>query len=69
MLSFYPLDVLDVILDLIESVSEGCLAYSPEQHFYEVSKKLAKGYRRSWPLQIFPFLALAAMLFNGAKQF
>ena len=28
MLSFFPLDVLDEILDLIESVSEGCLTYS-----------------------------------------
>ena len=28
MLSFFPLDVLDVIWDLIESVSEGFLTYS-----------------------------------------
>ena len=28
MLSFFPLDVLDEILDLIESVSEGFLTYS-----------------------------------------
>ena len=28
MLSFFPLDVLDGILDLIESVSEGFLTYS-----------------------------------------
>ena len=27
-LSFFPLDVLDEIWDLIESVSEGCLTYS-----------------------------------------
>ena len=26
-LSFFPLDVLDEIWDLIESVSEGCLTY------------------------------------------
>ena len=69
MLSFYPLDVLDEIWDIIESVSEGCLAFSPKQHFYEVSMKLAKGYLRSWPLKIFLFLALAAILFNGAEQF
>ena len=69
MLSFYPLDVLDEIWDLIESVSEGCLVYSPKQHFYEVSMKLAKGSWRSWSLKIFPFLALAAILFNGAEQF
>ena len=31
MLSFFPLDVLDEIWDLIESVSEGFLTYS---HFY-----------------------------------
>ena len=31
--------------------------------------KLAKGYRMSLPLKIFPFLALAANLFNGADQF
>ena len=62
MLSFYPLDVLDEIWDLIESVSKGCLAYSPKQHFYEVSMKLAKGYWRSWALKIFPFLALAAFV-------
>ena len=67
MLSFYPLDVLDEIWDLIESVSGGCLACSPKQHFYEVSMKLAKGYWRSWPLKIFPCLALAAILFNGAE--
>ena len=30
MLSFYTLDVLEEILDLIESVSKGCLAYSPK---------------------------------------
>ena len=47
LLSFYPLDVLDEIWDLIESVSDICLAYSPKQHFYEVSMKLAKGYWRS----------------------
>ena len=29
MLSFFPLDVLDGIWDLIESVSEGVLTYSP----------------------------------------
>ena len=29
-LSFFPLDVLDEILDLIESVSEGFLTYSFE---------------------------------------
>ena len=28
MLSFFPLDVLDKIWDVIESVSEGCLTYS-----------------------------------------
>ena len=38
---FYPLDVLDEVWDLNESVSEGCLVYSPKQHFYEVSMKLA----------------------------
>ena len=69
MLSFYPLDVLDEIWDSIESVSEGCLAYSPKQHFFEISIKLAKGYWRRWPLKIFSFLALAAILFNGAEQF
>ena len=30
MLSFFPLQVLDEILDLIESVSEGFLTYSKE---------------------------------------
>ena len=29
MLSFFPLDILDEIWDLIESVSEGFLTYSP----------------------------------------
>ena len=60
---------MDEIWDLIESVSEGCLVYSPKQHFYEVSMKLAKGYWRSWPLKIFPFLVQVAILFNGAEQF
>ena len=31
-LSFFPLDVLDEIWDLIESVSEGFLAYSCLRH-------------------------------------
>ena len=31
-LSFFPLDVLDEIWDLIESVSEGCLTYSSVVH-------------------------------------
>ena len=52
---FYPLDVLDEIWDLIESVSEGCLAYSPKQRFFEISIKLANGYWRRWPLKIFHF--------------
>ena len=39
------------------------------QHFYEVSMQLAKGYRRSLPLKIFPVLAMAAILFNGAEQY
>ena len=43
-LSFYPLDVLDENWDLTESVSEGCLAYSPKQPFFEVSMKLVEGY-------------------------
>ena len=59
MLSLYPLDVLDEIWDLIESVSKGCLVYSPKQHFYEVTMKLANGFWKSWPLKIFSFLAWA----------
>ena len=40
-LSFFPLDVLDEIWDLTESVSEGFLTYSfgkrsSKQHFYQV---------------------------------
>ena len=31
--------------------------------------ELAKGYRRSLPLKIFPFLPLAAILFNGGEIF
>ena len=48
-----PTRCLDEVWDLIESVSKGCLAYSPKQHIYEVSMKLAKPYWRSWPLNIF----------------
>ena len=33
-LSFFPLDVLDEIWDVIESVSEGCLTYSCEMDKY-----------------------------------
>ena len=69
LLSFYALNVLGEIWDFIESVSERCLAYLPKQHFYEVSMKLAKGYWRRWPLNFFPILALAVILFNGAEQF
>ena len=35
-LSFFPLDVLDEIWDLIESVSEGFLTYSPREHLNEL---------------------------------
>ena len=39
-LSFFPLDVLDEIWDLIESVSEGFLTYSCilRGFFFEISK-------------------------------
>ena len=36
-LSFFPLDVLDEIVDLIESVSEGCLTYSFIIHRYSTT--------------------------------
>ena len=36
MLSFFPLDVLDEIGDLIESVSEGFPTYSCIRHKYEM---------------------------------
>ena len=36
-LSFFPLDVLDEIWDLIESVSEGFLTYSFKTTWYSVS--------------------------------
>ena len=65
MLSFYGLDVLDEIWDLLQSVSKGCLAYSPKQHFYEVSMKLAL----KQIIYVFLFLALAAILFIGAELF
>ena len=35
-LSFFPLDFLDEICDLIESVSEGFLTYSCYFHFFNV---------------------------------
>ena len=43
-LSFFPLDVLDEIWDLIESVSEGFLTYSyiPSRHKIQVQKYLAE---------------------------
>ena len=40
-LSFFPLDVLDEIWDLIESVSEGFLTYS---YVYLSAKKSKKQY-------------------------
>ena len=36
-LSFFPLDVLDVIWDLIESVSEGFLIYSHKKQHVSTS--------------------------------
>ena len=38
-LSLFPLDVLDGIWDLIESVSEGFLTYSHTKHLCEVILK------------------------------
>ena len=38
-LSFFPLDVLDEILDLIESVSEGFLTYSHSRKISNISSK------------------------------
>ena len=37
-LSFFPLDVLDEIWDLIESVSEGSLTYSLIHYFYQTHR-------------------------------
>ena len=39
-LSFFPLDVLDEIWDLIESVSEGFLTYSSIQKRVSITKRL-----------------------------
>ena len=41
-LSFFPLNVLDEIWDLIESVSEGFLTYSCIRHVISVSIKISK---------------------------
>ena len=38
-LSFFPLDVLDEIWDLIESVSEGFLTYSSIAHSLSLSSE------------------------------
>ena len=46
-LSFFPLDVLDEIWDLIESVSEGFLTYSFVQH----SLKIGQGQQTTLKLQ------------------
>ena len=50
-LSFFPLDVLDEILDLIESVSEGFLTYSfIEQflaHTHDLNIKVTDSSRRA----------------------
>ena len=41
-LSFFPLDVLDEIWDLIESVSEGFLTYSSMAIFFSCMKKKSR---------------------------
>ena len=43
MLSFFPLDVLDEIWDLIESVSEGFLTYSSTQKEINIQTDLYLG--------------------------
>ena len=42
MLSFFPLDVLNEIWDLIESVSEGFLTYSSVMHVLPSGRKSRK---------------------------
>ena len=44
-LSFFPLDVLDEIWDLIESVSEGFLTYSSVTEFSEAEVQIRKSMR------------------------
>ena len=53
MLSFFPLDVLDEIWDLNESVSEGFLIYSYEKRLiYCVIAEVAQvNYSRAYPDQ------------------
>ena len=41
-LSFFPLDVLDGIWDLIESVSEGFLTYSRQSAFCRARLRVSK---------------------------
>ena len=46
-LSFFPLDVLDEIWDLIESVSEGFLTYSYEMNANFVTKTILQNFSSS----------------------
>ena len=63
-LSFFTLDVLDVIWDFIESVSEGFLTYSCIANAtYKVSRSSVYWFwRRRFFFQILPLMGMAAML-------
>ena len=68
MLSFFPLDVLDEIWDLIESVSEGFLAYSFYYRSllaYCLGKPLRHLLKKSLRSGISPvFLCVLSLLFS-----
>ena len=76
-LSFFPLDVLDEIWDLIESVSEGFLTYSSSAGAsYNIDNRRGKAYcvcsRCGWGLfghftLIYPFSSLSPSLWETAR--
>ena len=63
MLSFFPLDVLDEIWDLIESVSEGFPTYSVKASL--ASSLNGYMYSNCTSLNVAVFILMANLLFQG----
>ena len=83
MLSFFPLDVLDEIWDLIESVSEGFITYSWNQFeqkylqikllrqgyiYHKIRKAFSKFYRRHFDIVSKYHVGLKRLLLEGLSE-
>ena len=67
MLSFFPLDALDEIWDLIESVSEGFLTYSFMSTMLFLIERDKSNIKRSYDKQILILVVISYKIIKLAK--